>query len=255
MASTHYYAHAGVRGAEHRHRGLAAVRVTGNGEAGEVTRSVADEPVWVSVRSVLICEARPGLRQALARMATNIPTAVDVDFVTDRFELSAAFAAKPADLVLIGLSPGSPDGTAATNQLLTRHPSANIIVYGSVHDTARLTAAVARGAHGFLLWTPDARHHPPPTPTGSPSRREPAQPHLTAGASRSVADAWPDRPTDRELQVLRGISRGQTNGEIGRELFLSVDTVKTHASRLFKRLGAHDRSHAVALGMRSGLLA
>ena len=172
------------------------MRVTGNGEASEVTRSVANEPVWVSVRSVLICEARPGLRQALARMATNIPTAVDVDFVTDRFELSAAFAVKPADLVLIGLSPGSPDGTAATNQLLTQHPSANIIVYGSVHDTAPLTAAVARGAHGFLLWTPDERHHPPPTPTGSPSRREPAQPRPRRRAV-AVRRRRTARPTDR----------------------------------------------------------
>ena len=111
------------------------MRVTSNGEASEVTRPVTKEPISVAVRSVLICDARPGPGQAVARLAKNIPAAVDVAVVTDRFALSAAFAVKPADLVLIGLSPGSPDGAAATDQLLTQHPSANILVYGSVHDT------------------------------------------------------------------------------------------------------------------------
>ena len=52
--------------------------------------------------------------------------------------------------------------------------------------------------------------------------------------------------TEREMQVLRGMSQGQSNGEIGRELFLSEDTVKTHARRLFRKLGARDRAQAVA---------
>jgi hypothetical protein len=106
-----------ARDGDHRDPDPAAVRVTRNGEASKVTRPFTDDPVWVAVRSVLICDARPEIRQALTRMATNISTAVNVDFVTDGFELSAAFAAKPADLVLIGLPTGTPDGTAATNQL------------------------------------------------------------------------------------------------------------------------------------------
>ena len=88
---------------------------------------------------------------ALAGLAKNIPTAVDVAVVTDGSALSAAYAGAPADLVLIGLSPGPPDGAAAIDQLLAQHPSANIIVYGSIRDTPALTAAVARGARGFLL--------------------------------------------------------------------------------------------------------
>jgi DNA-binding NarL/FixJ family response regulator len=60
--------------------------------------------------------------------------------------------------------------------------------------------------------------------------------------------------TERERQVLDGMSRGKTNNEIGRELFLSEDTVKTHARRLFRKLGVNDRAQAVALGFRSGLV-
>lgn len=60
--------------------------------------------------------------------------------------------------------------------------------------------------------------------------------------------------TERELQVLRGMADGKSNAEIGRELFVSEDTVKTHARRLFRKLGARDRAHAVAAGFRLGLV-
>jgi DNA-binding NarL/FixJ family response regulator len=48
------------------------------------------------------------------------------------------------------------------------------------------------------------------------------------------------------------MSRGRSNGEIGKELFLSEDTVKTHARRLFRKIGAADRAQAAALGYRWG---
>ena len=57
-----------------------------------------------------------------------------------------------------------------------------------------------------------------------------------------------------ELQVLRGMSQGKSNGQIGRELYLSEDTVKTHARRLFRKLGVRDRAQAVAHGFRRGLV-
>jgi len=61
--------------------------------------------------------------------------------------------------------------------------------------------------------------------------------------------------TERELQVLRGMADGKSNAEIGRELFVSEDTVKTHARRLFRKLGARDRAHAVAAAFRAGIVA
>jgi DNA-binding NarL/FixJ family response regulator len=60
--------------------------------------------------------------------------------------------------------------------------------------------------------------------------------------------------TERELQVLRGMADGKSNAEIGRELFVSEDTVKTHARRLFRKLSARDRAHAVAAAFRAGLV-
>ena len=58
----------------------------------------------------------------------------------------------------------------------------------------------------------------------------------------------------RELEVLHGMSRGLSNTQIARELYLSPETVKTHARRLFQKLDVHDRSEAVASGLSLGLM-
>ncbi|SCG67307.1 response regulator transcription factor [Micromonospora humi] len=81
------------------------------------------------------------------------------------------------------------------------------------------------------------------TPQPSPGQRPARTPRSAIGL------------TERELQVLLGMAEGKSNAEIGRELFVSEDTVKTHARRLFRKLGARDRAHAVAAGFRAGLVA
>ena len=58
----------------------------------------------------------------------------------------------------------------------------------------------------------------------------------------------------REMQVLTGTSQGKSNAQIGRELYLSEDTIKTHARRLFRKLGVNDRAQAVASGFRRRLV-
>jgi DNA-binding NarL/FixJ family response regulator len=85
----------------------------------------------------------------------------------------------------------------------------------------------------------------------------PVRPNGEPGLSHPVSGPAVRRVvlTERELQVLRGMADGKSNAEIGRELFVSEDTVKTHARRLFRKLGARDRAHAVAAGFRAGLVA
>jgi DNA-binding NarL/FixJ family response regulator len=108
----------------------------------------------------------------------------------------------------------------------------------------------------------------PTVPTEPASGTEPAAGTEPAGAAavatgttlvpsqREQDGVRPRRPalTERELQVLRGMADGKSNAEIGRDLFVSEDTVKTHARRLFRKLGARDRAHAVAAGFRTGLV-
>lgn len=84
------------------------------------------------------------------------------------------------------------------------------------------------------------------TPAATPAAAQPASTALGIGRRLTL--------TERELQVLRGMADGKSNAEIGRDLFVSEDTVKTHARRLFRKLGARDRAHAVAAAFRAGLV-
>ncbi|MPZ28814.1 MAG: helix-turn-helix transcriptional regulator [Micromonosporaceae bacterium] len=79
-------------------------------------------------------------------------------------------------------------------------------------------------------------------------------PSQRADPPGSAGPAWRASLTERELQVLRGMAEGKSNAEIGRDLYVSEDTVKTHARRLFRKLRARDRAHAVAVGFRAGAL-
>lgn len=60
--------------------------------------------------------------------------------------------------------------------------------------------------------------------------------------------------TVREFQVLLGMSQGCSNQEISNIMYVDLSTVKTHARRLFTKLGVSDRAHAVATGFRAGVL-
>jgi DNA-binding NarL/FixJ family response regulator len=87
---------------------------------------------------------------------------------------------------------------------------------------------------------------------------------LAASLPRSVISEFTHRPrreapkgldelTDRELDVFRLIAKGLSNSEIGRELYISDTTVKTHVTHVFQKLGLRDRVQAVVLAYRSGL--
>jgi DNA-binding NarL/FixJ family response regulator len=86
-------------------------------------------------------------------------------------------------------------------------------------------------------------------------------PHILAaiGIEPSRLDINTDRRrhyglTPREAQVLTWMSRGLTNTAIGEELYLTEQTVKTHARRLYRKLDVRDRAHAVAVAITRGLL-
>jgi DNA-binding NarL/FixJ family response regulator len=132
------------------------------------------------------------------------------------------------------------DGLQTTRRLVARDPRANVVMLTSEEDDETTVAnALSGGARGFL--TSDA----------SLEELCAAVAHaLGAGAAPLEVPVL----TERERQVLTGMSRGRSNGEIGRELYLSEDTVKTHARRLFRKLGVNDRAQAVALGFRMGLV-
>ena len=73
-------------------------------------------------------------------------------------------------------------------------------------------------------------------------------------AARMAEHVGEDRVTAREIQVLECVAAGRHNREIGERLFISVETVKAHVRNIMAKLGARDRTHAVAIANRRGVV-
>lgn len=200
--------------------------------------------------SVLICDERRGIRENLARFMSQVSGVDQVDTVATGEELLVRYPRETPDVVLVGTQRAVDTGIVTTRRLVTMHPAVAVLVFGAPDDPAHICSAVACGARGFLRW--DASHVEVCA----------ALAHALAGTelygSRANTIPVPSASrvtlTERESQVLLGMSQGKSNGEIGRALFLSEDTVKTHARRLFRKLGVGDRAQAVASGFRRGLV-
>lgn len=157
-------------------------------------------------------------------------------------------------LLLLGLGdpdtdPGRDGGadTAVARSANGRTGAAETATTGATVEPAR--SASATEPAGGRPGGPAAVAQPAPNGAGSvvPQQRTDLNPARGRGNKRLTL-------TERELQVLHGMADGKSNAEIGRDLYVSEDTVKTHARRLFRKLGARDRAHAVASGFRAGLL-
>jgi DNA-binding NarL/FixJ family response regulator len=236
------------------------------------------------VRVIAIYDDRRSARERLGSMFATVPD-VRVIGLTSADELVHHLVADPGRLAVVGTQRAVPSGVDAICRVLAVRPDSAIIAVGAADDHATASAAVAAGARGFVRW--DAPpvvmlslvHALTAAPTTDPSTAPRASDAPTAdgmgpGARGPLAgarmDAGPSLVGDvsvastvqsrlgisrRELQVLGGISQGLSNADIGRELYLSDNTVKCHARRLFTKLGVHERAHAVALAYRSGLFA
>jgi DNA-binding NarL/FixJ family response regulator len=200
--------------------------------------------------TVLICDDSPLARETLRRAVATVPGVDRVTTATSGEEVLRRWGAERSDLVLMDVRMPGLGGVEAVRRLMSTDPQARVIMLAMAEDQDGVALAVAAGARGYL-------------------QKDASRAELRATVSQALADpAWrlaPRRPrpteagtpptlTAREIQVLEGMSHGRSNAEIGRDLFLSEDTVKTHARRLFKKLGASDRAHAVALGFRWGLV-
>jgi DNA-binding NarL/FixJ family response regulator len=199
------------------------------------------------VATVLICADRWSVREGLARVISAVAGIRRIDGAADGDELLARYARQPADVVLVGIQRGMSRGVDATRRLVAAHPQATVVVFGAADNAGGVASAIAAGAHGYLRW--DATH----PGFGVAATLTAAATPCAAMVAQGRADSVPPL-SERELQVLVGMSQGKTNSQIGRELFLARSTVKTHAQRLFRKFGVQDRAEAVAHGFRRGLV-
>ncbi len=207
--------------------------------------------------TVLICDDHRLVREGLKHFVEAVPGVQRVETAASGEEVLARYDLERPDLVLMDVQMPGLGGLEATRRLVKLHPDARVIMLTAADDRDNVVTAVANGATGYLL-KDVSREELCAAVASALAGQDLMAPSLRRAMAERAASSRQADPaanlTERELQVLRGMSQGKSNAEIGRSLFLSEDTVKTHARRLFRKLGVNDRAQAVALGFRRGFV-
>jgi len=221
---------------------------------------------------VVVCHGSTAVRERIVLTALGVPALAPVRAAATVEELVTLARRVPPTIVLLDAHLPSPGPVEAIRRLRAVPSQSTVVMLAVPGDEIALDRAIALGARGYLA--PDvgraelaavAAHilASPTVPTGVPDA---VAAHGAVASAPTPVVARADLPvqagtprdevslTKREVEVLVGMSNGRSNAQIGQELFLSEDTIKTHARRLFRKLGAADRAQAVAIGLRRGLI-
>src|SRR5262249_32513033 len=141
-------------------------------------------------------------------------------------------------------------GLEALKAIREQQPDARVIVLTTYAGDVQALRALKGGAAGYLLKNTLRRELLDAIRTVHAGRR-----HITAEIASEIAlHAAQDPLSERELEVLTVVAAGKSNKEVARQLAVSEDTVKGHLKVIFTKLGVNDRTQAVTLAMRRGII-
>ncbi|MBO0841020.1 MAG: response regulator transcription factor [Sciscionella sp.] len=206
--------------------------------------------------SVLVVDGHPLLREAISARLAQMGAGAVHEAASVAEARARALATGPCDLAILDL--GLPDGSGI--DLITELRAQGwprIIVLATSDDPYGVRGAFQAGAQAYLL-----KSASPMVVTDGVRRvldggvyADPTvAPILAAGTRVNGTDNTPRELSSREVEVLQLVADGQSNKEIGETLSLSSLTVKSHLSRIGRKLGTGDRAQMVALAMRAGVI-
>jgi DNA-binding NarL/FixJ family response regulator len=208
--------------------------------------------VTASIR-LLIADDHPVVRDGLrAMLATQPDMELVGEAVTGTEAVTHARALRP-DVVLMDLQMPELDGPGAIATLREQAPEVRVLVLTTYGTDADITRAIDAGATGYLL--KDAPREQLFAAIRAAARGEsvlsPSVATRVLGRMRAPAE---EALSPRELEILQAVARGLSNKEIGRQLYVSEATVKTHLLRIFGKLGVDDRTAAVTVALERGII-
>lgn len=207
----------------------------------------------------VVADDHPLFREAAGARLSRLLPGIDIAEAADFAALTRFAAAGTApDLVLVDLNMPGMDGASGIRRLVEVFPRAAVVLMSGFASETDIREAVRAGARGFL------------PKTIMPELFAQAVGIILSGGTYLPADAFENRGvnpvnaadgagsvlrlTPREQQVLVRLASGAPNKEIGRDLGLAEITVKLHVRQILKKIGARNRSEAVSIAIRSGVL-
>ena len=207
---------------------------------------------------ILIVDDHPVVREGLAGM---ISTQSDMDVVGEAgngLEAVKLAQSLSPDLILMDLQMPNMDGAAAIRQIRKEMPDCRVLVLTAFDTDERILHSIEAGAQGYLLKGAPRdelfRAIRVVADGGSLLQPSVAAKLLTRVGQMLKQEEQTEQLTDREMEVLRLLVRGNRNKEIAEQLIISERTVKFHVGVIFQKLSVTNRAEAVSKAIQAGLV-
>lgn len=154
------------------------------------------------------------------------------------------------DLVLLDIVMPSKDGIAATSEIKSELPEVKILILTTFSSTDDIARALRAGADGAILKSSDYAE------VITAIRRVASGKKFMTQEVRKMLEESPPLPelTERQLDVITSMARGLTNADIAKQFGITADGVKFHITSILAKLGAANRSEAIAIALRNHLI-
>lgn len=208
------------------------------------------------VPRVLIADDQTLFRSGLARLLEEDSRLQVVGEAVDGEDAVEQAAAVAPDVVLMDLKMPKLDGVGATQRITAEHPKIKILILTTFDADTFVLQALRAGARGYVLKSSE-----PEAIVASIMAVMAGERVMASVVANRVLDMLTAPPkesydglTAREVEIVKLLALGRTNGQIGRQLGISDKTVRNHVSHIYEKLDIYDRSQAVLWAVRNGLV-
>jgi len=199
---------------------------------------------------ILCVDDHPIVREGLASIIALQPDMELIGAAESGAEALRLFRASTPDVALIDLRLKDMSGHELTRQILSHSSAVRIIILTSFEGDADIERALAAGARGYVVKGTARDELLAAIRAVHAGRR-----HIPGSVAEKLAEHLAsEKLSERELQVLGQIATGKRNKEIGAALGIAEDTVKMHVKNVLEKLEVNDRTEAVTVALRRGIL-
>jgi len=192
----------------------------------------------------------PLLREGIAAIINNQPDMQMVAQAATGSEAVQMFRQHLPDVTLLDLRLPDMSGIDVLIAIRSEFPEARVVMLTTFEGDVDIRRALEAGARGYVL-----KNMPPKDLVEVIRQVNKGRKRIPADVAAQLAEyVGEDDLTEREVDVLRHVASGNRNREIGERLFISEETVKVHIKHIMEKLGANDRTEAVAIAVRRGII-
>jgi DNA-binding NarL/FixJ family response regulator len=199
---------------------------------------------------VLSVDDHPLFREGIGALVNSQPDMALVAHAASGREAVQRFREHQPDVTLMDLRLPDLSGIDAMIAIRAEFPDARIVMLTTFEGDVEIQRALAAGARGYVL-----KNMPPKELADVVRQVHAGKKRIPAEVAAHIAEHMGDELlTDREKAVLQHVAQGNRNRDIGERLSISEETVKVHVKHIMEKLGANDRTEAVTIAVRRGII-